>query len=242
MKILKKISEIIFPNHCLSCEKIISIDGLFCESCWLKLQFICEPKCTICAYPFEFQGLSLICGKCLTKKPAFDRVITIFRYDDILKKIVGSLKYRDQTFLAKKFARILFDKSKNEIKDCELVVAVPLHVSRLRKRKFNQAVLLAKNLLKLAPEMQFFPDLMVRIKDTKSQIFLKKKERENNLKNVFAINAKYLETIKGKNILLIDDVMTTGATVENCAKILKKYGAKKVKVLTIAKTIFGNPN
>ena len=90
--------------------------------------------------------------------------------------------------------------------------------------------------------MQFFPDLMVRIKDTKSQIFLKKKERENNLKNVFAVNEKYLETVKGKNILLVDDVMTTGATVENCAKILKKHGAKKVKVLTIAKTIFGNIN
>lgn len=152
------------------------------------------------------------------------------------------MKYRDQTFLAQKFARIIFDKSKNEIKDCELMVAVPLHVSRLRKRKFNQAVLLARNLLKLTPKMQFFPDLMVRIKDTKSQIFLKKKERENNLKNVFAVNEKYFGIVKGKNILLVDDVMTTGATVENCAKILKKHGAKKVKVLTIAKTIFGNVN
>ena len=239
MKILKFLWEIIFPNHCLSCEKIISFDGLFCEKCWMKLQFISEPKCQICAYPFEFQGLNLLCGKCLTQKPSFDHTITIFRYNHILKKIIAALKYRDQTFLGKKFARILFDKAKHEIRDCDLMVAVPLHVKRLRKRKFNQAVLLAKNLLKLVPELQFFPDLLIRTKNTKTQIELRKKERESNLKNVFILNEKYRERLGGKKILLLDDVMTTAATLENCAKILKKHGAKKVVVLTIAKSVFG---
>lgn len=239
MKILKNFLKIIFPSHCLACEKIISADGLFCEHCWPKLQFISEPKCAICAYPFEFQGLSLLCLKCLTKRPSFDKAVTIFRYNHVIRKIVSSLKYRDQTFLAKKFAPLLFDKAKNEIADCDLVVAVPLHVKRLRKRKFNQSILLAKNLLKFSPEKVFYSDFLVRTKNTTPQVELKKKERESNLKNAFEVNEKYRELVRGKKILLIDDVTTTGATLENCAKVLKKCGAKKVVVLTIAKTALG---
>lgn len=237
--LLSELREIIFPSHCIACDKIVSTDALFCENCWPKLQFISEPKCTICAYPFEFQGLSLICGKCLTKKPSFDKAISVFRYNHILRKIVSSLKYRDQTFIAKKFARLLFDKSKNEIADCDLICAVPLHVKRLRKRKFNQAVLLAKSLWKFAPKKKFYPDFLVRTKHTKPQIELKQKDREQNLKNVFTVNEKYFEEVKGKKILLLDDVMTTGATLENCAKILKKQGARKVVVLTLARTALG---
>lgn len=240
MKIIKKILEIIFPNHCLSCEKIINPDGIFCEECWPKLQFISEPKCQICSYPFEFQGLNLLCGKCLTKKPSFDKLITIFRYNHIIRRIVTSFKFRDQTFLAKKFARLLFNKSREEISDCDFVISVPLHVKKLRQRKFNHTVLLAKNLLKLAPKKVFYSDFLVKTKSTKAQIELKKQDREKNLKNAFEVNKKYLELLRGKKILLIDDVTTTGTTLENCAKILKKHGAKKVVALTIAKTAFTN--
>jgi ComF family protein len=240
MNFLTKILEIIFPSHCLACEKIVSTSALFCENCWPKLQFISEPKCAICSYPFEFQGLNLLCAKCLSKKPSFDKAISVFRYNHILRKIIGDLKYRDQTFLAKKFAPILFAKAKKEIDDCDIVIAVPLHFKKLRKRKFNQAVLLAKNLLKLAPQLVFFPDLLLKSKHTRPQIELKKQERENNLKNIFVVNKKYTGIVRGKKILLLDDVTTTGATLENCAKILKKCGAKKVVVLTVAKTAFLN--
>jgi ComF family protein len=236
MKILKKLLAIIFPNHCLYCEKIISLDGIFCATCWPKLEFISEPKCSICAYPFEFQGLNLLCGKCLNKRPSFDKVEVVFRYNKILRKVISSLKYRDQTFIAQKFARLLFSKSANEISDCDFVIIVPMHKKRLQKRKFNQAFLLAKSLLKIAQKKDFYPDFLVRTKNTKPQVELKKIERENNLKNVFEINKKYANYAKNKNILLIDDVMTTGATLENCAKTLKKAGASKVTALVIAKT------
>lgn len=236
MKILQSFLKIIFPSHCLACEKIISSDGLFCFDCWPKLQFISEPKCAVCSYPFEFQGLNLLCGKCLEKKPSFDKAIAIFRYNHILRRVVSSLKFRDQTFLAQKFAKLLFDKSKNEIADCDFIIAVPLHVKRLKKRRFNQSVLLAKNLQKLAPQKEFYCDFLIRTKATKPQMELKKKDRESNLKNVFAVNEKYREMVRGKKIILLDDVFTTGATLENCAKVLKKHGAKKVVVLTIAKT------
>lgn len=179
-----------------------------------------------------------ICSKCLIKTPSYDRVITIFRYNHIIKKIIGDLKYRDQSFLAKKFAKILFDKAKNEIATCDLMVAVPLHIKRLRKRKFNQAVLLCKNLLKFFPDKKFYPDFLFRVKNTVSQVELRKKQREKNLKRAFLVNKKYRDLVKNKKILLVDDVMTTGATLENCAKELKRRGAKEVTVLTIAKTVF----
>lgn len=240
LRILKKIIEIFFPSHCLSCEKIITKDALFCADCWLKLQFISEPKCVICSYPFEVEiadkTANLLCSNCAIKKPAYDKSITIFRYNKLIKKIIGDLKYRDQTFLAKKFSKILFDKAKSEILDCDFIIAVPLHSQRLRKRKFNQTVLLAKYLEK----SKFFPDFLCRAKNTIPQVELRKKQRQQNLKNVFTVNKKYKNLVFEKSFLLIDDVMTTGATVENCALTLKKLGARKVVVLTIAKTIFGN--
>jgi len=242
MKILEKILEIFFPSHCVFCEKIISKDALFCNDCWVKLQFITDPKCKICAYPFDFQldydAANPICASCLIKKPSYDKALTIFRYNHVLKKIIGDLKYRDQTFLAKKFTKILIDKAQNEIANCDLIVAVPLHQKRLRKRKFNQAVLLCRNLVKFFPKKSFYPDFLLRVKNTAPQVELRKKQRQKNLKRVFLLNKKYQDLVKNKKILLVDDVMTTGATLENCAKELKKAGAKTVVVLTIAKTVF----
>lgn len=236
MKILDKIVGIFFPSHCLACEKIISKNALFCDVCWPKLQFITDPKCAICAYPFEIElkFASTICSKCIADKPAFDRVITLFRFNEILSKAIGDLKYRDQTFLAKKLARILAPKIKSEIENCDIFCVVPLHLKKLRKRKFNQALLIAKKI----STSKLIPDLLWRLVDTVPQVMLKKKQREKNLKKVFLVNKKYREFVRGKKVLLLDDVMTTGATLHNCAKALKKFGAKEVVVVVIAKTVF----
>jgi ComF family protein len=236
MKFLKKILEIIFPNHCLYCEEIITAEGLFCSNCWVKLQFITEPKCKICSYPFEIEikHMKPFCAACLLKRPAYDKVVTIFRYNDVIGKAIGNLKYNDQTFLAKKLAKLLSEKAGDEIIDCDLICAVPLHLKKLRSRKFNQAILLGKYLSK----EKFIPDLLWRVADTKPQVALRKKEREKNLKRAFLVNKKYRKDLRGKKILLLDDVMTTGATLENCAKALRKCGVEKITTLTIAKTIF----
>ncbi|OFW81369.1 MAG: hypothetical protein A2887_03600 [Alphaproteobacteria bacterium RIFCSPLOWO2_01_FULL_40_26] len=234
--IWKKLLSIFFPSHCLSCEEIVSKDALFCSECWQKLQFISEPKCKICSYPFEVEikHLPPFCSQCLLKKPSYDRSVVIFRYNHIIRTAISALKYRDQTFLAKKFSTLLVSKSKNEIDACDLITAVPLHPKKLRKRKFNQAAMIAK---KLSPE-KFITDLLWRTADTTPQVQLRKKQREKNLKRAFVMNKKYRNNVKNKKILLVDDVMTTGATLENCAKELKRRGAKEVVVLTIAKTVF----
>ncbi len=250
-KLYKKILGIIFPNKCLACNKIIDCEGLFCNDDWQKLQFITEPKCRICSQPFisEFEAHSassgshsILCIKCLTIQPSYDSSITIFRYNDLLKKIVGDLKYHDGTNLSKKFGKILSQKIAPEVQNYNLIIAVPLHKQRLRERKFNQAILLAKAILQnlsndAKNNLKFYPDILLRTRYTKAQVKLDQKTRAKNLHGAFSVNKKYLDQIKDSSILLIDDVITTGATLENCASILKKAGAKKVTVVTIAHTI-----
>jgi ComF family protein len=248
MKFLKKILAIIFPSHCLSCEKIISGEGVFCSHCWQKLQFITEPKCKICCHPFEFKVTDeMLCAPCLTNPPAYDKALTVFAYNQIIKKIIGKFKYNDATFTAKKLAPFLLNKVRHELNEIDLIVAVPLHKKRLRLRKFNQSLLLCRAMLQQVPtikfpvcpvEIKFYPDFLLRIKNTKAQVELRRKQRKKNLNSAFAVNKKYFQSLAGKRILLVDDVITTGATLNNCAKVLKKMGAQKVIVLTVAKTVF----
>lgn len=240
MKIFKKIAEIIFPNHCLYCHKIISVEGLFCSCCWQKLQFITEPKCGICSNPFEFlpPGRDLVCARCLEVPPPYDKAISVFRYDKIIGKIIGDFKYRDHTYLAKKLARILTKLATEEIADTDFIIAVPLHKKRLRHRKFNQSLMLCDALLQASDKTKLRHDFLLRIKNTPAQVGLKKRQREKNTAAAFALNPKYFAIVPGKKILLLDDIMTTGTTITSCAKVLKKAGAAKVTVLTLARTVF----
>jgi ComF family protein len=237
MKLINKILEILFPTKCLSCNAVISTDANFCKNCWQKLQFIKAPNCKICSYPFEInlqEHENYICGNCLKKPPFFDKTIAIYRYNSTIGRAIGHFKYGDQTFLAKKFAKILLSKAHDEINDCDIICAVALHKNKLRKRKFNQALLIAKN---LASNKLIF-DLLIRTKNQKSQVKLTQKQRIKNIKKAFSLNPKYQNFVKNKHIILVDDVITTSATANSCAKELKKFGAKKISVLTIAKTIF----
>jgi ComF family protein len=267
-RLFKKILEIIFPNRCLACNKMIGAEGLFCNEDWQKLQFITEPKCKICSQPFvteidasltsnsianknNQQNHSLLCLKCLTTKPSYDTSITIFCYNDLLKKIIGDMKYRDATQLSKKFGKMLWQKIAPEIQNYDLIIAVPLHKIRLRERKFNQAILLVKAILQSANNAQknvhhiknhlpkFYPDILLRTKYTTAQVKLDRKMRQENLRGIFAINKKYCDAIKGSSVLLVDDVTTTGATLDNCALALKEAGANKVTIATIARTPLG---
>jgi ComF family protein len=235
-EILNGFLEIFFPNHCLACEEIINRDAAFCDNCWPQLKFITEPKCKICSYPFEIEIKQMrpFCASCLAKKPAFDEVISIYRYNKIIGRAVSDLKYRDQTFVAKKFAKILKNKAINEIEKADFICPIPLHPKRLKFRKFNQALLIAKFINK----DKLIGDLIWRVNDSEPQVNLKKKDREKNLKRAFLVNKKFRDQLRGKNVILIDDVITTGATAENCAKALKKCGVEKITVLTIAKTVF----
>jgi competence protein ComFC len=236
MKILKNLIQIIYPNRCISCQNNISYDAKFCVNCWQSLEFIKQPFCQICSFPFELEIIDnqKICANCLSKKQYFDKTITVFRYNEVIGKALGNFKYRDQTYLAKIFAKELLKIAGSEIDDCDIICGVPIHFQKLRNRKFNQAILMAKHL----NSNKINYNLIFKINNKKSQVRLTQKQRLKNLKKSFLINPKFAKKLQNKNIILIDDVITTATTINAVAKVLKQNGAKKVVVLAIAKTIF----
>jgi len=237
-EILKIILKILFPNHCIGCNQIIDSNANFCVNCFDELEFISQPKCKICSTPFQKNDhqINSTCLSCLKNPPAYDFLISVFSYNQKIKQIIKNLKYHDQTYLANKFAKIIHKKFEEEKIEFDLACITPLHKRRIIKRKFNQVALIAKEFFKIIKSRNLYLDLLLKTKETKSQVGLSKKQRLKNLKYVFKLKEKHKKIVNQKNILLIDDVATTGATIENCAKILKKNGAKKVFVITIART------
>jgi len=234
-KFFKLLESFIFPNACLICNKIIA-SGNFCAWDWNQLHFLQKPACSICFQPFRHKIENAICPKCLIKKPNYHKLIAVFKYDDASKKLITKFKYLDQTHLAKFFANLMFDRSKEMLSNIDFIAPIPLHKLRILKRKYNQSAMLAHEISKIT-KIKIIPDLLKRTRNTKPQASLNKKLRTKNLIKAFTINSKYEEKIKGKNILLIDDVVTTATTIEECSKVLLKSKVNHVCVLTIAKTI-----
>jgi ComF family protein len=228
--------NLIFPSRCIGCKK--REENLLCEDCIRKIDFLTPPYCKICGK--KAKGIVLensICGECRTVNNYFEYARAAGEYRDLLKKAIHFFKYRKKDRLKIPLGKILVEYLKNcDIKEyfyeCDLIIPVPLHPKRLKERSFNQAQLLAE-ILGEELKIPVISDNLIRVKETSSQINLNKKEREENVRGAFSLKEK--ENIKGKNILLIDDVYTTGSTVRECAKILKKFGAKKINVLTLAK-------
>lgn len=231
--ILKTFIKIIYPNRCISCKKIIEDEG-FCIDCWKKLVFIGSKRCRCCGKPLNSE--SFICASCLSKKYYFDQNISVFVYNRTIAKAIFEFKFKDKTFLSKKFADLMKNNINNFSYKIDYIVSVPMHLNRLRKRGYNQSFLLANDLSNLT-NIDFIKDLLIKTKNTNRQVGLNFKERKINLKNSFSIKDKYKDIIKDKNILIIDDVFTTGSTINECAKVLKLDGkVNKVMSFTIAKT------
>lgn len=178
----------------------------------------------------------MLCAKCIELKPDYDQVAALFVYDDYSKVLVHKLKYLDHTELAFLVAKWLYVRHKEFIDSYDLIVPVPLHKKRLFKRKYNQALLIAKCLADRSG-VSLCRDLLIKKKNTTPQTALSKEQRKKNLLGAIAINSKYKSEIIGKKILIIDDVITTGSTVNLCAKTLKKNHASLVGIGVIAKTI-----
>lgn len=246
--------DAILPSRCPSCgvivrtEKSVNIRGQggFCLSCWSDLKFITPPWCISCARPFEyaedidvlgeFGGDTRKCGACLEKQPRHDGIRAALIYDEIPRKVILKLKYSGRIAIANLIAdhmqRFLADDAAllgNDI----WVVPVPLHWTRLIKRTYNQSALIGEALVKTQPADQavnftHIVDLLKRVKRTPPLKGGNAKQRQKLLKNAFGLHEKYTQSVKGRSIILVDDVYTSGATTNACVKILKDAGAKKV--------------
>lgn len=239
--------DALLPPQCLSCAELVSEPGSLCAGCWGRLRFIAAPLCAICGWPFdsdpttgeassETSPVDLICGTCLREPPAFDRARAVLAYDDASRGLILGFKHADRTHGAPAFARWLARAGSELLITADVIAPVPLHWSRLLARRYNQAALLALGLAKLSAR-QAVPDLLVRRRATPSQGRLSRAERLRNVAGAFAVRPSRLAAARGRRILLVDDVLTTGATVSACAKALRRAGAASVDVVTLARVI-----
>ncbi len=229
--------DFFFPPLCHICRTFIPDAGELhiCPICRETLTLVKSPLCTICGIPFAGAGDDHICGRCLKYPPHFDSARAHLLHDGSARNMIHAFKYQYKTHLRRPLALLALEGLTGFIREHEtdFIVPVPLHRSRLRSRGFNQAVLLGKLFSdRLSLPMQ--TNGLLRVRRTEPQIELSGEERRNNVKGAFAVSDP--ACIKGKRILLLDDVMTTGSTVDECAKELKKAGALSVIVITVART------
>lgn len=234
----KALLDLLLPSFCLACEKPLgpSPELLFCPECQEQLLFIQSPLCPCCGRIYlKAASGDHHCGACLSTPRHFTRARALFLYEEPLKEVIHRFKYQGKTVCLPTFARLA--KTMPHLAEMvdglspDWIVPVPLHPTRLRERGFNQALLLAH---------AFFPknqrittDLLIRSRPTEPQTSFNGSARRTNLKNAFAVVKP--QRLTGKKILLIDDVFTTGTTVNECARVLKKAGAAEVVVLTLAR-------
>ncbi|KKB96192.1 DNA utilization protein GntX [Candidatus Arcanobacter lacustris] len=232
----RKILDLIFPPKCLICGSLIaSMPGL-CSNCWANINFISKPACAKCNLPFEYDfGEDVICGACTASKPLYHKAKSVFIYDDFSKPLLHGLKYQDKTHLAPYLASLMRIAAGDLLSYSDIIIPVPLHKKKLLSRLYNQSALLSLYLHK-STKIPFEPNLLIKHKNTKTQTGLTKKQRLSNIKGSFMINEKFIYQVKDKNIMLVDDVITTGATINACTRLLLKYGANKVNILTLART------
>lgn len=225
--------DALMPPQCLACNKAVGAPGSLCPTCFSQLNFVASPVCEVCGVPLEpLAGDGLLCGACVRELPVFNRARAVFLYEDASRPLVLKLKHGDRTDTAVHLARWMKRSGLDLIEDCDVIVPVPLHRWRLLVRTYNQSTLLANALGKLSGT-SVNATVLTRTRATRNQGGLNRKARRRNVARAFTV--RQASEVKGKKILLVDDVLTTGATANACAKALLDAGAVRVDVLVLAR-------
>jgi len=230
--------DFLFPPLCVSCRSRVLEAHALCAACWNKISFIEGAVCSACGTPFDVDpGGETLCGACHAKPHDFDRAQALLRYDDASKGLILGFKHGDRLDQAPAFARWLERTGRALLAETDLIVPVPLHRFRLWKRRYNQAAVLSMRLSKLSG-IACDPLALLRSRATKSQgEMTSAKARRRNVLGAFRVPKEKLASIRGRRILLVDDVFTTGATLDSCARALKRSGAARVDALTLARVV-----
>lgn len=230
----------ILPVECLSCHRNLGADPIpfFCSDCWETIRPFPQPSCARCDQPFISAAAishspEHLCQSCQERLPAFERAWTLYPYLSPLQEAICAFKYRGKSRLATPLAHLMLQALPLAL-DIDLIVPVPLHPSRLRAREFNQSLLLADRIGRHLAKPVLATNL-VRALATDPQTTLSRQERLRNLRQAFAIRNP--ERLVDRRLLLIDDVYTTGTTLNECAKALRKVGSGPVYALTLARTV-----
>ncbi len=229
--------DALLPPLCLSCRAAVDSPGALCAACWSKIEFIAAPLCACCGFPLEIAtDADALCAACLARPPRYRRARAVFRYTDDSRHLVLMFKHADRLDPVPTFGRWLTRAGAALLADADLVAPVPLHRWRLLWRRYNQSAELARAIGR-ASDRRVVPDLLVRHRRTPSQAELTARERQRNVAGAFRLNGRHRELVRDRTVLLVDDVLTTGATVEACTRTLLRAGATAVDVLTLARVV-----
>lgn len=229
--------DLVLPTRCLACGTIVEAPGGLCAACWRETRFVAPPQCARCGLPFEHgsgAGTEELCGACTARPPVYDRARAALIHDAASRRLAGAFKFRDRTDAAPVLARWMARAGEALLARADVLAPVPLHRRRLLARRYNQAALLARAVGRLAAR-PVVPDLLVRRRPTRPQLGLDRRQRRANVGGAFVVRASRLPRIVGRRVLLVDDVLTTGATADACARALLRAGAAGVDVLTLTR-------
>jgi ComF family protein len=232
--------DAVLPPLCLGCSEVVETPGGLCAACWPGLSFIAPPHCARCAHPFAHHvGEGALCSACAAQPPRYRRARAALVYDDRSRRIVLPFKHGDRTDIARACGGWMARAGAELLAEADLVAPVPLHWRRLFARRYNQAQLLARMALAAAPSTRarLVPDLLRRRRWTGPQTGLGARQRHDNVRQAFDLHPRWAAMVAGKSVLLVDDVLTTGATVETCVRVLQRGGASHVDVLTLARVV-----
>ena len=235
MVILNRFVETLYPTRCLACGFETSNERGLCQNCWKETYFATGQVCDSCGAPVQESKVEpSYCDQCLGSPPAWDRGRCSVLYEGAGRKLTLLLKHSDRLDLVPEMARWMYLSSEPLLEPEMIFVPVPLHRWRLLRRRFNQAAVLAQSMAQFDGSSAWV-DLLCRIKPTNMQKGMDRAARFANLSQSMVMKKPNRDNLKGRSVLLIDDVMTTGATLSACAEVCKKAGAKKVNVVVFAR-------
>jgi len=227
------------PPLCPACKKPVADDGGLCPGCWSQLSFITPPYCERLGIPFAYDpGPGVLSMQAIADPPAYERARAAVRYDDIARTLVHALKYGDRLDLAPTLGRWMMQAGGALLAEANALVPVPLHWRRLWWRRFNQSAALAA-VVAAQTKLPVAHAALARVKATRQQVGLTKSERADNVQRAFRVRSEARADVKDRRLVLVDDVLTSGATVDACARALLRAGAAAVDVLVFARVVDG---
>ena len=233
---LRRLIDVALPPLCPACREPVE-DQALCASCWSKLSFIARPYCERLGIPFAYDpGPGLLSMQAIADPPSYTRARAAVRYDDIARALVHAFKYGDRLDLAPTLGRWTAAAGRELLAEADALVPVPLHWRRLWARRFNQSATLAQAVSAVSG-VPVLHGALKRAKATQHQVGLSQAERAVNVQGAFRVPAEGKADIAGRRLILVDDVLTSGATVDACTRALLRAGATNVDVLVFARVV-----
>ncbi|WP_052161299.1 ComF family protein [Hoeflea sp. BAL378] len=227
--------HLVYPPVCAGCGIMTGQAAALCPGCWETVRFIERPYCEITGLPFSHdRGEGLVSPEAIANPPLYHRARAAVFHDGVARKLVHGLKYSDRADLAAMMAAWMVRAGRDVIDDSDVIVAVPLHRHRLFTRRYNQSAELARALA-VRTGKPFLAGALRRVRATRQQVGLGLRARQDNVRGAFALPPAQAQRMLGLKVLLVDDVFTTGSTVEAATRALLRGGARQVDVLTFAR-------